>query len=284
MHQVVSVEKLDKIAHMKLDEETIRNLELFEPLHGGTTHATLIRLLDKTLTPMGGREIRAWLQKPLCHAGMIEERLDAVGELYADPSLHESIALPLRGIQDMQRVAARIAARKAIPREFHTLKDSLQRVPALIRAMEGCTSDLTRALSSRLDLHQALVSMIEKAVVDDPPGHLREGGVIREGFSEELDVLLVETAAAKQWIAGLERRERSRTGIGGLKVGFNRVFGYYIEVSKTHASAVPADYTPKQTLVNADRYFTGDLKEREQLILENDEKRVACEQKIFDGL
>ncbi|MBP2681805.1 MAG: mismatch repair protein MutS, partial [Candidatus Krumholzibacteriota bacterium] len=281
MPQVVGIEKLDKVEFMALDEETIRNLELFEPLHGGDTRATLIRLIDRTLTPMGAREIRAWLQKPLCHVGMIEERIAAVAEIYGDPTLHESIAVALRGIQDIQRVAARIAAGKAIPREFHTLEESLRKVPDLELALSQCQSRLLRASSSRIRRHEDLVSTIARAIVDDPPGHLREGGVIREGFSEELDVLIAETKGAKQWIAGLERRERERTNIGGLRVGFNRVFGYYIEVSKSHRGTVPADYAPKQTLVNAERYFTKDLKEREQLILENDEKRVACEQKIY---
>jgi DNA mismatch repair protein MutS len=284
MHQIVGVEKLDRIQFMALDEETIRNLELFEPLHGGDTRATLIRLLDKTLTPMGGREIRTWLRRPLCHVGMIEERIDAVGEIFADAMLQESLATPLHGIQDIQRVAARIAARKAIPREFHTLKESLERVPDLARVMSGCQSGLLRASGARLHTHDELVATIGRAIVDDPPGHLREGGVIREGFSEELDGLLRETKAARNWIAGLERRERERTGVSGLKVGFNKVFGYYIEVSKAHRGSVPEDYVPKQTLVNADRFFTKDLKEREQLILENDERRVACEQKIYDGL
>jgi DNA mismatch repair protein MutS len=284
MPQVVGIEKLDKVEFMALDEETIRNLELFEPLYGGDTRATLIRLIDRTLTPMGGREIRTWLQKPLCHVEMIEERIDAVGEIYADPTLHESIAVPLRGIQDLQRVGARIGAGKAIPREFHTLEDSLLKVPSLQHALSGCRSWLLRASGSRLRTHEDLVSTIGRAIVDDPPGHLREGGVIREGFSDELDSLLRETKSAKQWIAGLEQRERERTKIGGLKVGFNKVFGYYIEVSKSHRGTVPADYVPKQTLVNAERYYTADLKEREQRILENDEKRVACEQKIYEAL
>lgn len=284
MAQLVGVEKLDRVEFMALDEETIRNLELFEPLHGGETRATLIRLLDKTLTPMGGREIRAWLRRPLCHVGMIEERIDAVAEIFADSTLHEALAAPLHAIQDIQRIAARIAARKAIPREFHTLKESLERVPELGRAMNECRSHLIRSLAARLQGHAELSSTIGRAIVDEAPGHLREGGVIREGFSEELDGLLRETKAARAWIAGLERHERERSGISGLKVGFNKVFGYYIEVSKTHRASVPEDYVPKQTLVNAERFFTKDLKDREQLILENDEKRVACEQRIYEGL
>ncbi len=282
--QVVGIERTGKLEFMALDEETIRNLELFEPLHGADNRATLVRLIDKTLTPMGGREIRSWLQKPLCHVGVIEERIEAVAELYAEPILHEDVALPLRGVQDIQRIAARIAARKAIPREFHTLSDSLEKIPDLKNALGRSKSSLLRFLGGRLRAHDEIVSMIERAIVADPPGHLREGGVIREGYSEELDALLRETKGAKKWIASLEQRERERTGISGLKVGFNRVFGYYIEVSKSHRGSVPPDYTAKQTLVNSERFYTRDLKEREQLILENDEKRVLCEQRIFDEL
>ena len=282
--QVVAIERLSRIESMALDEETIRNLELFEPLHGADTRATLIRLIDKTLTPMGGREIRSWLQKPLCHVGMIEERLDSVAEIHGDCVLHESLALPLRGIQDVQRLAARIAAGKAIPREFHALKDSVRRIPELKDALCGCKSRLLRRLTDRLRAHEDLAATIDRGVVDDPPGHLREGGVIREGYSAELDALIGESRAAKRWIAGLEKRERERTRIPGLKVGFNKVFGYYIEVSKLHRASVPSDYAAKQTLVNAERYFTKDLKEREQLILENDERRVLCEKRIYDEL
>ena len=282
MPQVVGVEKLGKIDFMALDEETIRNLELFEPLHGGDTKATLIRLIDKTLTPMGGREIRSWLQKPLCQTAIIDERIAAVEEIYGDTMLHESLAGPLRDIHDIQRVGARIAARKAIPRELHALKESLEKIPVLRDALAPCRSRLLRQLAGGLRPHGDLASTIEKAIVADPPGHLREGGVIREGCSEELDGLIHQTRAAKQWITGLERRERQRTGINNLKVGFNKLFGYYIEVSRIHRGSVPTDYAAKQTLVNAERFFTKDLKEREQLILENDEKRVLCEQRIYD--
>jgi DNA mismatch repair protein MutS len=282
--QVIGIQRTAEFEFMSLDEETIRNLELFEPLHGADNRATLVRLIDKTLTPMGGREIRSWLQKPLCHVGAIEERIEAVAELYTEPILHEEVALPLRGVQDIQRVAARIAARKAIPREFHSLRESLERIPDLKSTLGRSKSPLLRLLGARLRAHDDVVSMIDRAIVEEPPGHLREGGVIREGYSEELDALLRETKGAKQWIASLERRERERTGISALKVGFNRVFGYYIEVSKSHRASIPPDYTAKQTLVNSERYYTRDLKEREQLILENDEKRVLCEQRIFEEL
>ncbi|UCH83370.1 MAG: DNA mismatch repair protein MutS, partial [Candidatus Latescibacterota bacterium] len=284
MPQVMGVEKLGAIEYLALDEESIRNLELLEPLHGADKKATLICLIDKTSTSMGGREIRTWLQKPLCHVDMIEERSSAVADVYGDPALHESLLTVLRRIDDIQRIAARISARKAIPREFHALRESLEHIPKLKEILSEGKAPLLGKLAARLKGHGEIANTIGRAVVDDPPGHLREGGVIRQGFSDELDTLLEGSRTAKKWIAGLEKRERERTRIGSLKVGFNKVFGYYIEVSKTHVKSVPDDYVGKQTLVNAERYFTEALKQKEQLILENEEERIACEQKIFDEL
>jgi DNA mismatch repair protein MutS len=282
--QVVTIKHLAKVPFLSLDEETIRNLELFEPLYGGDPSATLIKLIDKTMTPMGGREIRSWLQKPLAHVSLIEQRLEAVGEIYGDAALHETLAATLKGIRDTQRIAARIASRKAIPREFHALRESLEKVPDLIAALDGCQSAFLSSLRGTIEDHRSLAQTIERAIVDDPPGHLRDGGVIRKGFASDLDQLIDQSEEAKRWIAALERRERERTGIGSLKVGYNKVFGYYIEVSKTHAKSVPDDYVGKQTLVNAERYFTSALKEKEQLVLENEEKRIQSEQATFESL
>jgi len=284
LEQVVSLKHLAKVPFLALDDETIRNLELFEPLHGTDRSATLINLIDRTLTPMGGREIRSWLQKPLCNASLIEQRIDAVAEVYGDNTLHETLVTLLKSIRDIQRLAARIASRKAIPREFHALRESLEKVPDLGSELRGCQSAFLASLGEMLADHRALADSIRQAIVDDPPGHLRDGGVIAKGFSDELDQLIEQSEDAKRWIANLEKRERQRTGIGSLKVGYNKVFGYYIEVSKTQSKSVPEDYVAKQTLVNAERYFTKAIKEREQVILENEEKRVRCEQRAYDDL
>ena len=282
--QVVSADRLTGVRFLNLDEETIRNLELFDPLYGGDRSATLINLIDRTMTSMGGREIRSWLQRPLCDVGAIERRVDAVAEIYSDTGLHEQIASTLKSIRDIPRLVARIVARKAIPREFHALRESLARVPDLAAALAARQSAYLMSRRDDLDDHRLLVETIEKAIVEDPPGHLRDGGVIREGYADELDALLAQSAGAKRWIANLEKRERARTGIGTLKVGYNKVFGYYIEVSKAHTKSVPDDYIAKQTLVNAERYYTKALKEQEQVILENEEKRIRCEQDIYEGL
>lgn len=282
--QVVAIKHLAGVPVLAMDEETIRNLELFEPLHGGNPSATLINMIDSTTTPMGGREIRAWLQRPLGHVGLIDQRLDAVGEVYADADRQEVLVTVLKRIHDIQRLATRLASRKAIPREFHALRESLERLPELVSAITGYKAAFLKNIRTAIRDHAALARTIQNAIVEDPPGHLRDGGVIRKGFAEDLDRLITQSEEAKAWIANLERREKERTGIGSLKVGYNKVFGYFIEVSKTHRASVPDDYIAKQTLVNAERFFTKALKEREQLILENEEERIRCEQGVYERL
>jgi len=282
--QVVSIDRLSGVSFLSLDEETISNLELFEPLRGGLEDATLIRTIDRTSTPMGRREIRRWIQKPVTVVSVIDERLDGVQELYSDSVRFEEVVRALKGISDVQRLAARIAARKSIPRELHALRESLEKLPALAAALRGCTSVLLQSATEDLGDHRDLCETIERAVEPDPPGHLREGGVIRKGFDPELDSLIDRTDSARQWIADLESRERERTKIGSLKVGFNKVFGYYLEVSAAGAANVPSDYVPKQTLVSAQRYYTQELKDKEQLILETEDERVRCEQRVFERL
>ncbi len=284
MPQVVDVARIGAGAFMALDDETIGNLELFDPLRGGVTAATLLRVLDKTQTPMGGRMLRHWIQQPLCDVGRIDERLDAVSCVYSDSSRAEAIASALKGIADIQRLAARIAARKAIPREINALRDSLERIPALSTAVVATGAKLLESAGNLLGSHVDLCNEITSAIVPDPPSHLRDGGVIRRGYDAQLDALIDESEAAKKWIAGLEARERERSGIPGLKVGYNKVFGYYIEVSNAHTKSVPADYVGKQSLVNGQRYFTSELKEREDLILSTEERRVREENRVFDAL
>jgi DNA mismatch repair protein MutS len=190
----------------------------------------------------------------------------------------------LKGVYDLQRLAARIAARKAIPREFHALRESLDKLPSLVAILDECRAPLIAEVRKRIHDHGALSSTIASAIVEEPPGHLRDGGVIRKGYAADLDELIEHNEEAKRWIASLEKRERERTQIGSLKVGFNRVFGYYIEISKAHVKSVPEDYIAKQTLVNAERYYTQALKDKEQLILESEEKRIACEQQVYEQL
>ena len=282
--QVVEIEKLAGVSFLSLDEETIANLELFEPLRGGFEKATVIDTIDHTKTAMGGREIRRWLQKPLNDVGLVDERLEAVAEVYAASNLMEDLIQGLKGISDVQRLSARIAAKKAIPRELHALRESLEKVPVLVNILTGTGSRFLEDTRVALGDHGGLVDNIERAIVPEPPGHLRDGGVIRKGFDSQLDELLDASDAAKNWIADLEERERKRTGIGGLKVGYNKVFGYYIEVSRAQGKRLPDDYVAKQTLVSSQRYYTQELKEKEEFILQTEERRVEHEQRVFDEL
>jgi DNA mismatch repair protein MutS len=259
--QVVGVTRLGAAPFLSLDEETIANLELFEPLRGGVESATLLRTLDRTLTAMGARALRHWIQRPLCDVARIDERLDAVARVHRDATLGEALVRALKGVADVQRLAARIASHKAIPRELHALRESLQKVPALAQALGDCGAALLERAAGMLGDHDALCGEIERAIVADPPSHLRDGGVIRRGFDADLDHLIDESEAAKRWIANLEAREREKSGIASLKVGYNKVFGYYIEV-----------------------FFTPELKEKEDLILHTEEKRVREEQRVFDAL
>ncbi len=282
--QVVEIKRFEPAARMALDEETIANLELFKPLRGNSTDATLIKIIDHTKTPMGARKLRAWLQRPLADKKKIEARLEAVSELHENPLVLEALSLSLKRISDVERLASRIAAKKAVPRELIALKESIERIPLVKRALDGRKAPLLIEQAGMVSAHETLAEIIDKAIVLDPPGHLRNGGVIKKGFADSLDDLIDKSEGAKKWIAGLQARERGRTGISGLRVGYNRVFGYYIEVSKLNSASVPDDYIAKQTLVGSQRYYTQELKDREQLILEIEERRIECEQEVFNRL
>ncbi len=282
--QVVAIERLGGAAFLSLDEETIANLELFEPLRGGIQSATLLKTLDHTRTPMGAREIRHWIQQPLCDVLAIDARLDAVAGVVVDATLAEELVRAFKGVADIPRLAARIGSRKAAPRELHALRESLEKIPALRKSLAGNGSTLLAQASESLGDHSGLCDEIERAIVAEPPSHLRDGGVIRQGYDPGLDELIADSEAAKRWIAGLEARERERTGVQSLKVGYNKVFGYYIEVSNANQKAVPEDYVAKQSLMNSQRFFTPELKEKEELILRTEERRVHEEQRVFDAV
>ncbi len=282
--QIVRIRRLADSSYLSLDEETIANLELFDVARGGRPNATLLKTLDESTSPMGARTIRSWMQTPLADVAGIDQRLDAVARVHTDASLAEVLQRQLRPVADIERLTSRIAARKAIPREFHALRVSLAAVPGLQETARKIDSDLFRLASADLGDHTSLCGDIERAIVEDPPGHLRDGGVIKKGFDADLDELIERSEAAKTWIANLETREREATGIAQLKVGFNKVFGYYLEVTNAHRDKVPERYLEKQTLVNSRRYYTEELKNREQEILQAEETRVAHEQRVFEKL
>ena len=265
---------------MALDASTRRNLELTETIRGGRMRGSLLGVLDRTVTPMGGRLLRTWLNQPLLDLNRLNARLDAVACLHEDGMRRATVMAALRAVSDLERLANRVLSGNAGPRDLLALAAGLARVPALRTAVAGLPP--LAGVHDRLDACQEVIDVVGAAIADDPPAVLNERiGVIRAGFSAELDDVQHNTRDAREWIAGLEAVERERSGIKSLKVGFNKVFGYYIEVSHANADRVPSDYIRKQTLTNAERYITPALKEYEALVLNAEERMLEIEGRLF---
>jgi len=267
--------------YLVLDSSTIRNLELLRNIRDGGKEGSLIGVLDRTVTPMGSRLLKGWLVRPLVDAGEINRRLDAIAEAVADPIFREELTSLLSSVRDMERLIARAVYGSANPRDLVSLRESLKVVPAVKRMLAGRNASLYSDTDSQMDPLAELVDEMERALADEPPVTYRDGGVIREGYSPELDELKTAARDGKAWIAELQRRERERTGIKSLKVGFNKVFGYYIEVSKSNLGNVPEDYIRKQTLANGERFITPELKEKEALILTAEDRMKEMEAELF---
>jgi len=262
-----------------------RSLELFRSANPDYRGKTLLDVLDETSTPMGGRLLRRWVRSPLLSLAVIVERHEMVGELVDRSTILEALRAALSPLRDLERLAARFSCQVATPKDAAALRDSLAQVPALVQALAGVETPLLVAQRDQLavDLSE-LQTTLRQALVDVPPLHLREGGVFAQGYHAELDRLRSIASDAKQWLAALQAREISRTGISSLKVGYNRVFGYYLEVSNSHLAKVPADYTRKQTLANAERFITPELKDYEEQILHAEERAIVLEQNLFGQL
>jgi len=266
---------------MGLDATARRNLELTQGLWEGGRGRSLLGVLDHTVTAMGSRLLRRWLERPLLEAAGINARLDAVEEL-AGGALHRGeLRELLHQVSDLERLASRAATGHASPRDLAALRRSLEVLPALRESAAEGEAALLRQLATRLESLEDVAALIAGALVDEPPAQARDGGMIRAGHSSELDALRTSSSESKEWIARLEVTERERTGIASLKVGFNNVFGYYLEVTKANLDSVPEEYQRKQTLANAERYITPALKEREAMVLGAEEKITALEQRLF---
>ncbi len=273
---------------LPLDEMTRRNLELVEPLRAGAQGATLLEVIDRTLTPMGGRLLRRWMLAPLVDPTAINARLDAVEVLVRDGRGRERLREALDGVRDLERLAGRAALGRATPRELGALRDSILRLPDAAGALGGLErrdgAALLESAAERCDLLTDLGEELGRALVDRPPAQLADGDAIRPGYDRELDDLKDARDGGKQYIASLQATERQRTGIASLKVGYNRVFGYYIEVTHAHRERVPADYERRQTLTGAERYVTPQLKEYEAKVLGAEERIGARETELIDAL
>ncbi len=262
---------------MFLDRHTQSSLELTEPLRSGDRKATLLGVLDRTRTPMGARLLREWVSSPLARVKDILARLDAVGEFHDDERKRRAAQEALKPVSDLERALARVGAGRATARDLTGLRASLKPLPdlATIKYRSAVLTGL------RIGTHEELAAYLDRALADDPPHVLTEGGLIRQGFHEELDRLRSVAVDGKSWIASFEAREASRTGISSLKVGYNRVFGYYIEITNVHRDRVPPEYVRKQTLKNAERYITPDLKEYETTVLNAEARSKDLEYEVF---
>ena len=275
----------DRQEYLVLDAVTVRNLELVEPLFANTgNEVTLFRALDATLTPMGKRLLRAWMLRPSINVAEIGLRLDAVEAGVKDFVAREELRRALDGVMDMERLLSRVTLETANPRDVLALCASLNRTPLIKVALARLKSARLLTLHDLLDELSDLRERIEKTIVPEPPLTLSDGGVIQPGLDSELDELRNLSRNSKQYIAQIEERERKRTGIGSLKVKFNSVFGYYLEISKSNLHHAPADYERKQTLVNAERFTTPELKEYEAKVLDAQEKIVEIERRLFTEL
>ena len=261
----ITIKQHDGVMH--LDRSTLRNLELLETIYDGEVKGSLLGVIGKTRTAMGGRLLRAWLREPLTDAAEIRKRLDAVEELRNDPVKANNISNSLKYIYDFQRLTARVATGRADARDLIALKKTLAQLPDIKYELSGTSSSLLKYLNESVEEFDDLYMLIDRSICEEPPMGITEGGIIKPGYSKDLDRLKDSISGAKEWIANLENTEKERTGIKTLRVGFNKVFGYYIDVSKGMIDKVPEDYIRKQTLVNNERYITPELKEKEDLVL-----------------
>ncbi|MEO0556949.1 MAG: DNA mismatch repair protein MutS [Bacteroidota bacterium] len=269
--------------HIALDPATKRNLELVSSMQDGRRDGSLIGVLDATQTPMGGRRLRQWLVRPLRDVERITARLDAVEVLHTSSRLRRSLREELRHVGDLERLAGRVCTGRATPRDLVTLRLTLQQVP-LVKTLLANEGGLLGRLCDRLTLCQDTVDRIQAALVDEPPAALKNGGFIRPGFNADLDELRDIAGSGKEYLTKLQASESKRTEIPSLKIGYNKVFGYYLEVTNTHKDKVPAEWVRKQTLVNAERYVTAELKEYEEKILTAQEKISELEMSLFQTL
>lgn len=285
--QKTSLDHINKIVvyqlsrYMALDINARRNLEITEKLRDKSKKGTLLWVLDKTCTSMGGRLLRRWLNDPLVDVVAINKRLDAVKELKDDIMLRGDVIESLKKVYDIERLAGKMAYGNANARDMVTLKNSLYKLPEVKKLLANSKSDLLKELYENLDELQDIHELIEKAIVDDPPMTVKDGGIIKLGYDEEIDTLKKAQTEGKNWLIELEAEEKEKTGIKNLKVGFNKVFGYYLEVTKSFLKQVPERYIRKQTLTNAERYITEELKNLENQILGAEEKVVVLEYNAF---
>ncbi|UCG31144.1 MAG: DNA mismatch repair protein MutS [candidate division WOR-3 bacterium] len=288
-NQKVPLTHIDRISlfqtheSLYLDSTTRRNLEILENIHGEHSR-TLLGILDNCMTSFGKRRLRRELNEPLVDRESIEQRLDSVEEMRTREYLREELRNVLKTIQDVERITARLACQRILPRELVALKESLSIYPNVKELIEGCESEKIAGIYNAIGDFGDIVKTVDEALVPSPPATLEEGGIIKEGYSEELDELRAVARGGKKWLLEFEESERKRTGISSLKVSYNSVFGYFVEVTKPNLHLVPPEYIRKQTLTNVERYYTVELKSFEEKILGAEEKTRAIEYDLYTGI
>jgi DNA mismatch repair protein MutS len=282
IEQIISLRYYNTSRFMTLDTATRRNLELTETIRGGTEIGSLLRVLDRTVTPMGARLLRKWIGQPLLDLDRLNARLDAVDALYQSGTLRAELHDLLRQISDLERLTNRVLTGRVGPRELLVLADGLNRIPEVRRKIQGVSE--MESLYERLNPCDEVCMMIEETLTDDPPAVMNVIGTIRQGVSEELDHLYRTSREARDYIANLESVEKERTGLKTLKVGYNKVFGYYIEISRGLSERAPEHYIRKQTLVNAERFITPEMKDYENIIMNADDRLLEIEKRLYEDL
>ena len=276
------LEYYDIVNYMTIDGNSRRNLELTESLKEKSKKGSLIWVLDKTATSMGGRAIRKWIEEPLIVKKEIEKRLEGVEELFNNGYFNEDLRLLLKEIYDIERIVGKISNKNVNAKDLISLRNSIDKLPGIKTHLSKANSNILKEWFKELDELIDVKTLLSNSILDDPSISVKEGNLIKDGYNEEVDTLRTAKLHGKEWIAALENREREFTGIKSLKVGYNKVFGYYIEISKANYSSIPEGrYIRKQTLANAERFITQELKEMEDKILGAEEKLISLEYNLF---
>jgi DNA mismatch repair protein MutS len=279
---IINIKKYEVQDYMMLDLHSRNNLELTETLRGKSRKGSLLWVLDKTSTSMGGRTLRRWIEEPLINVEEINKRLEAVDEFINDVYISSDLKEYLKNVYDIERLISRISCGSANARDLVSLKESLKQLPDIKSVVNNCKSTLLSQINQNFDMLEDIYDLINSSLSDNPPIQIKEGGIIKDKYNEEVDKLREAMKNGKNWIAELEHKEREVTGIKSLKVSYNKVFGYYIEITKSNLSNVPKDrYIRKQTLANAERYITPELKEMEDVILGAEQKIIDLEYELF---
>jgi len=284
VERLIALERYDGERYMTLDATARRNLELTQTMRSGEKRGSLLWVIDKTKTAMGKRLLRRYLEQPLCNPIIIEKRLNAVDEIKSDTMLRLDLTDILSSVHDMERLLTRIVCQMSNPREYVSFASTLRTLPKLIEKISGCKSRYLCDIAASIDPMEDIEKLITSAIEDEPPAMTKEGWFIRKGYNEELDDIRSLLTNTKEYLAQIEAQERERTGIKNLKIGFNKVFGYYIEITNSYKDMTPPEYIRKQTLANCERYITQQLKDLEDKILSSKERVIAIELRLYDEL